>query len=388
MEQNKLDIFELIRIMAASRWLIITIVAVVAIAAVSYSLLTPQIYSSGASFFAVGDQLTQMPFDIPGLSGLASKFLGGGGGTQNAENFITVMKSRIISEELIHKFNLVEYFEKDHADSLRNLDDALQLLHQKVLSMDYDSGTGLIKISASTKDKQLSLNIVNFMLERLDQYNREQKLTQGKLNRQFLESRVGEVKGKLDSLIVANQKFQEGSKAIHLESQAKAMVESYSALIAESMKADIDLEMARASYSDQSPIVQELELRKSGIQRQIKQLEASGDTPEYLINIGKIPKITADYLRLEMDMQIYKTLFEYLYPQYEAARLSELRDMPTIEVLDTPRLAGRRASPKRALICVLATIIGFIFAVGVALIVEIYRRNQSRINEIKATFKK
>lgn len=388
MKQNKLDIFELIRIMAASRWLIIAIVAAVAIAAVSYSLLTPQIYSSGASFFAVGDQLTQLPFDIPGLSGLASKFLGGGSGTQNAENFITVMKSRIISEELIQQFQLVEYFEKDHADSLRNLDDTLLLLHKKVLSMDYDSGTGLIKLRASTKDKQLSLNIVNFLLKRLDQYNREQKLTQGKLNRQFLETRVDEVKGKLDSLIVANQNFQEGSKAIHLESQAKAMVESYSALIAESMKADIDLEMARASYSDQSPIVQELELRKSGIKRQIHELEASGDTPEYLINIGKIPKVTADYLRLEMDMQIYRTLFEYLYPQYEAARLSELRDMPSIEVLDTPRLAGRRDYPKRALICVLATIIGFIFAVGVALIAEIYRRNQSRVNEIKATFKK
>lgn len=388
MEHNKLDIFELIRIMAASRILIITIVAVVAIAAVAYSLLTPEIYSSGASFFAVGDQLTQLPFDIPGLSGLASKFLGGAGGTQNAENFITVLQSRTISEELIHKFKLIEYFEKEHPDSLRNLDDALVLLHQKVLSTDYDSGTGLVKIRASTKDKQLSLDIINFLLERLDRYNREQKLTQGKLNRQFLESRVDEVKGKLDSLIVANQKFQEGSKVIHLETQAKAMVESYSALIAEGMKTDIELEMARASYSADSPVVQELMLRKSGIQRQIHELEASGDTPQYLLNIGKIPKATAEFLRLEMDMQIYKTLFEYLYPQYEAARLSELRDMPTIEVLDSPRLAGRRDYPKRALICALATIIGFIFAVILALIIEIIRRNQARFSEIKATFKK
>lgn len=388
MEHNKLDVFELIRVLAAYRILIIVIVAVVAIAAVSYSLLTPEIYSSNASFFAVGDQLTQLPFDIPGLSGLASKFLGGGTGSQNAENFITVMQSRIISEELIHKFGLIEYFEKTHADSLRNLDDALVLLHQKVLSTDYDSGTGLIKIRASTKDKQLSLNIVNFLLQRLDTYNREQKLTQGKLNRQFLESRVDEVKGKLDSLIVANQKFQESSKAIHLESQAKAMVESYSALIAESMKADVDLEIARANYSEQSPVVREMELRKSSILRQIGELEASGSTPEYLINIGKIPKVTAEYLRIEMDMQIYKTLFEYLYPQYEAARLTELRDMPTIEVLDTPRLAGRRDYPKRALICVMATILGFVFAVMLVLIIEIYRRNQPRVNEIKATFKK
>jgi capsule polysaccharide export protein KpsE/RkpR len=387
MEHNNLDIFELIRIMAANRILIIVITMVVAIAAVTYSLLTPELFSSKASFFAVGDEISQLPINIPGLSGLASSFLGGDN-AQKAENFITVMQSRTFSEDVIRQFGLIDYFELDHADSLRNLDDALLLLRTKVLSLDYDSGSGLITARARTKDKQLSLEIVNHILLRLDEYNREQKLTQGKLNRVFLESRVNEVRGKLDSLIVANQKFQETSKAIHLESQAKAMVESYSALIAESMKADIDLEMARANYGAQSPLVKEAELRKSSIRRQISELEKSGETPEYMINIGNLPKVTSDYLRIEMDMQIYKTLFEYLYPQYEAARLSELRDMPTIEVLDTPRLAGRRDYPKRALICVAATLAGFIFAVLLALILEIYRRNPSRIAEIKTSLKK
>ncbi len=386
MEEKNFDLFELIRIMAAYRKLIIGIVLVVAIAAVTYSLLTPEIFSSSASFFAVGDEITQLPINVPGLSSLASSFLGGGG-TQNAENFITVMQSRTISEEVIRKFDLLDYFELDHPDSLRNMDDALLLLRQKVLSMGFDSATGLVKVRASSKDKQLSLDIVNYLLARLDEYNREQKVTQGKLNRQFLEIRVNEVKGKLDSLIVANQDFQESSKAIHLESQAKAIVESYSALIAESMMADVELELARSNFGSESPIVREAELRKSSIQRQIRELEASGETPEYLINIGSLPQVTAEYLRLEMDMQISRTLFEYLYPQYEAARLSELRDMPSIEILDTPRLAGRRDYPKRALICVVATIIGFILAVILALILEIIRRNQARIADIKKSLR-
>jgi uncharacterized protein involved in exopolysaccharide biosynthesis len=82
-------------------------------------------------------------------------------------------------------------------------------------------------------------------------------------------------------------------------------------------------------------------------------------------------------------MQIYKTLFEYLYPQYEAARLSELRDMPSIEILDAPRLAGRRDYPKRALICVISTLAGFLFAVLLAFMLEIVKRNRHRIFEKK-----
>jgi len=387
MEQKNFDLFELIRIIAAHRVLIFVIVLVVALSAVAYSLLTPEIYSSSASFFAVGDEVTQLPINIPGISSLASSFLGGGS-TQNAENFITVMQSRTFSEELIREFDLLNYFELDHPDSLRNMDDALLLLKQKVLSMGYDNVTGLVKVRASSEDKQLSLDMVSYLLMRLDEYNREQKVTQGKLNRQFLETRVNEVKGKLDSLIVVNQKFQEESKAIHLESQAKAMVESYSALIAESMMADVELDLARGNFGADSPVVREAELRKSSIQRQIRELEASGETPEYLINIASLPQVTAEYLRLEMDIEIYRTLFEYLYPQYEAARLSELRDMPSIEILDSPRLAGRRDYPKRALICIVATFVAFILAVFLALVIEVIRRNQDRIEPIKKALKK
>jgi len=387
MEQHNLDIFELVRIMASRRNLIIWITLVVAVAAVAYSLLTPELFSSKASFFAVGDDDNALPINIPGLSGLASSFLGGNAAPK-AENFITVMQSRTFREDVIRKFGLIEYFKYDHADSLRNMDDALLALHTKVISMGYDSGSGLISLRAKTKDKQLSLNIVNFYLVRLEEYNREQKLTQGKLNREFLEGRVQEVRGKLDSLIVANQKFQESNKAIHLEAQAKAIVDAYGALIAESMKADIELELAKANFGHQSPFVKERELRKDGIRRQIRELEASKETPEYLINIAKLPRVTANYLRLQMDMKIYSTVFEYLYPQYEAARLSELRDMPTIDVLDVPRLAGRRDFPKRAKICAFSTIAGFLFAVMLAFLIEIISRNPQRISEIKKSLAK
>jgi uncharacterized protein involved in exopolysaccharide biosynthesis len=380
MKKNDLDLFELIRILLGHKILIVVITAIVAIGAVIYSLTTPEIYSSKASFFAVGEEGNQLPINIPGLSGIASGLMGSNS-PQKADNMITVMQSRTFCEAIINEFQLLDYFELDHADSLRNMDDALILMRTKVLSMGYDSGSGLITVRAYTKDKQLSLDIVAYIVQKLDQYNREQKLTQGKLNRVFLEGRVNEVKSKLDSLIAANRRFQESSKAIHLESQAKAMVTSYSALIAESMKADIELELAQANYGSQSPMVQEAKLLKQSIQKQIRELEASGETPEYLINIGSLPEITAQYLLIEMDMQIYKTLFEYLYPQYEAARLSELRDMPSIEILDAPRLAGRRDYPKRALICIVSTLAGFLFAVLLAFMLEIVKRNRHRIFE-------
>lgn len=378
MEHKSPDIFELISILVRSRKLVISIVVVAAIIAVIYSLVTPEIYSSKASFYAVGDSGSDLPINIPGLSGISANLLGLGSSSKT-ETYVEVLRSRRFGEDAIRKFDLINYFKLSHADSLRNMDKALIALSKEVMGFGYNKSSGLVAIKASTKNKQLSLNLVNHYLDRLEEYNRTQKLSKSKLNRIFLEQRVSETKQTLDSLIIENRKFQEGSKAIHLESQAKGIIDAYGSVIAERMKADIELELARANYGEQSPIISNILTRKTGLEKQIKDLEKSGNTPDYLINIGKIPAVTSQYAKIQMNMEIYKTLFSYLYPQYEAARLSELRDMPTIEMLDYPRLAGVRDRPKRAVICIIATLAAFILAIFIAILKEIYVRNRGKL---------
>lgn len=380
MEKTNFDLFELLRIMIAKRVLILIITGVVAIGAVIYSLVTPQIWSSSASFFAVGNEISELPFNIPGFSGISASLLGNDGSAK-AENFVTVMQSRTFSEEIIRKFNLIPYFKLNDPDSLRNMDNALKKYKSSVVSMKVDDKLGLVVINVKTKDKKLSVDIVNHYLTRLDEYNRNQKVTQGRLNREFLEARVNETRAILDSLIIVNRGFQESSKAIDLEAQARAMIDSYGAVISEKMKSDIELELARSTYGNQHPVVQELALKNQTLQKQIRELEkgGSGPKPEFLLDIGKIPQISSQYAQIKMNLEIYKNVYEFLYPQYEAARLSELKDMPTIEILDQPRMAGNRDKPKRAFICIVATILGFIFATILALALEIYKRNKHRL---------
>jgi uncharacterized protein involved in exopolysaccharide biosynthesis len=264
------------------------------------------------------------------------------------------------------------------------MDDALKKLSNRVIRIGVDDNSGLISIKASTKNKHLSLDIVNHYLIRLDDYNRKHKVTQGRLNREFLEQRVNETRAILDSLIVVNRKFQEQNKTIDLESQAKSLIDSYAALVAEKMKLDIELEIAKSTYSAGSPLLRELELKKNALQNQIKAMENSGKgpKPEYLLDIDKIPQISSQYALIQMNLEIYKAVFEFLYPQYEAARLSELKDMPTIEVLDQPRLAGRRDKPKRAIICVVSTILGFVLASALALLKELMNQNKPKLKQL------
>ena len=383
MEHREFDLLELIRILAKNRKFILIFVAVVGIAAVIYSLVTPKIWESQATFYIVGQQSSALPIDIPGLGGMASQFLG----SDNKEggiNAVSALKSRRFSEDVINHFKLIKYYKISDKDPLVEMDLALIKL-KKTARFKLSQETGLIGIAVQTKSKQLSKNMVEYYIQKLDEYNRGQKLTRGKMNREFLEQRVNDTRATVDSLLTAVKDFQQRNRTVDLEGQTSALISSYSDVIASKMKVDIELELALQNYSESSPLVTELRSRSQSLAKQIRELESSGSKlkPQYLINISSIPDIGNQYAQLKMNLEIQSKVFEFLYPQYEAARLEELRDMPSIDMLDSPREAGMRLKPKRAMICIIAVALAFVMAVIIVIIKTVLENNKDRLQELK-----
>ncbi|MBW6513167.1 MAG: hypothetical protein K0B87_00205 [Candidatus Syntrophosphaera sp.] len=384
MDKREFDIFELVRLILKHRRFVIIFVAVVSVAAVVYSLLTPQIWESRATFYVVGDQSSSLPFDIAGLGGLTSQLLGSEG-SQNAINSVSAMTSRVFSEDVIRRFKLIDYYQITEADTLKAMDMALKRLREKTLNIGYSTETGLVGVRVQTKSKKLSRDMVDYYLERLDVYNREQKVTRGKMNREFLEQRVGDTRALIDSLLLEVRDFQTKHNSVDLEVQTKAMIESYAAVVAARMQNDVELELARSNYSENSPVYAELRKRGEALSQQIRDLEAGSSElkPRYQINLSTLPDLASQFAQLQLNLQIQSKVFEFLYPQFEAARLEELRDMPSLEILDTPREAGLRARPKRAVICIIAFLLACLLAVVIVLIINLLQNNKDRLQEIK-----
>ena len=384
MEKREFDFFELIRLIIRNRKFIIIFVAVVSVAAVIYSLVTPQIWRSTATFYVIGDQTSSLPFNIEGLSGLTAGLMGTTN-SQNAISAVIAMNSRQFSEKVIRHFNLIDYYKITTKDSLKAMDSALKMLHTKTMKIGSDPETGLVTVSADTKDKKLSRDIVNYYLQQLDIYNREEKITRGKMNREFLEARVNETRAEIDSLLLALKDFQQRHNAVDIEAQTSSLIKSYSDIIATKMSTDIELELARKNYAENSPIVLELKDRSEALAKQIKQLEAGKEPlkPRYLIDIGSLPDLATQYAQLKMNLEIKSKVYEFLYPQYEAAKLEELKDLPTLDILDTPREAGLRVKPKRAVMCIIAFALAVVASIIIVLIKNALELNKERWQEIK-----
>jgi tyrosine-protein kinase Etk/Wzc len=384
MEKREFDVFELIRILLDHRWFIIIFVGIVSVAAVIYSLVTPTIWESEATFYIVGDETASLPINLPGLGSLASNIMKQDK-LQGSLNAVSALRSRRFSEDVIRHFDLIRYFKISERDSLMQMDIALKKLKKRVVKVSISEKASLISISVKTKDKKLSMDMVNYYLQKLEEYNQDQKLTRGKRERIFLEERVAETRAVLDSLIAADKEFRQSSNAIDIEEQATVLIKSYAELVATKMAADIELEMALQTLNENSPVVQELKVKRDALNAQIKEMESgkSKVKPRYLIDISSLPDLGSRYAQIKMELMIQTAVFEFLYPQYEAARLEELKDTPSVDVLDYPREAGLRSRPKRAMICVIAFFAAFVVAVIIVLFKSILERNKDRLLELR-----
>ncbi len=71
------------------------------------------------------------------------------------------------------------------------------------------------------------------------------------------------------------------------------------------------------------------------IEEKIKSLEKSGSdlVPEYIVQIDKIPDLAMQYAQMMLNLEIEKKIIEYLYPQFELAKLEEVKDLPTLRFM-------------------------------------------------------
>lgn len=379
-----MGILDLLILLAHRRKLIIIITFLAATGAIIYAMLAPFYWKSTATITPVSDE--------GGIGGFSTNLLDMVGGglikTQKGElavDFISVMKSRSFREKVIEEFRLIPYFKitkpYEHAREL-----ALFKLQNNLIRLVFDQESQIISITAETKDRTMSKNIVEYYLRELEAYNQTTRLSKGKLKREFLEKQVNGHKAEVDSLAGALRDFQAKNKSVALDQQTQAMVGMYSETVSNLMKADLEYELAKNQYSESSPIVQELANKKAFLSAKVKELESSSSSlsPEYLIQIDKIPDLSMQLALLMVNLEIKKKVLEYLYPQYELAKLEEVKDLPTFQIIDAPREAGMRSKPKRAVLVILITTAAFIFACALAMILSAFESQTEKVAALKA----
>ena len=362
-----------------NRILIIKNMIIVAFVSLIVSLLLPKWYaskavvlSSGAGKFNFLSSISPIPVADFGLSTI----------NEDINNFIAILQSRTVKEYMVNKFNLVERYNQ------RDIEYAMEAFEEKMELEVTEEGT--LEISIIDKDPIVAKQMVSEALIMLDQINQNIGMEAGRYNREFLEKRLSQNENNLEKAELDLKIFQEKTGIIDLVAQLSSTMQmsaqaynsifdAYTELYAKKIETETQLAVAKTTLSINNPTLMQLEKLLNEQTFQLEQLMIELDaklqyllssiTPtqvdnipniEFSVSFNSLPSLGLENARLIREVKMQSTIQEILIPQYEQAKLEETKNIPTLQLIDKPKVAINKAKPKRALIVIGSTLMSIL----------------------------
>jgi len=106
--------------------------------------------------------------------------------------------------------------------------------------------------------------------------------------------------------------------------------------------------------------------------------EAFPDSSILSVPMSEAPELGLAYARLMRDLKIQETIFEMLKKQYEQAKIQEMRDTPTVQVLDVAGVPEIKSRPRRTAFAAMAGMMSFGLTLFFVIVLEFARREREK----------
>lgn len=334
------------------------------------AFVIPPVYESSA---------TLMPSEVPnlgrtalmqnslvGVAAIASGAADGLGLHTPGAKFIVILHSKSLADRLIDRLNLMQVY------GARLRSQARDRLALNTIILE-DRRTGLITITVRDHEKRRSRDLAQAYTEELNGLNAEMNAGAAHQQRVFLEQRLKEVKTQLDKTANELANFSSRS-AVFAPDQLKAQAESAVELEGKLMGLQTTLSGLLERYTEKNLRVQEVKAQIASVQGQLRKLRGNelpgrgeGNAPLFP-NLSSLSHLQPTYTSLLRDSKGLTALYEILEQQLELAKIEEVKELPTLRVLDPPELADFRVSPHRKKILAVAGLLGLLVGAGYVLL--------------------
>ncbi len=395
--KNETNFLDFIYILLRRRKIIITSFLIFSILAVIISLIIPVTYNANAVIRPAGkDEGLMSNFSLStSLGGFSSIF---GGGSEDAYNLISILKSRTIAENTIKHFGLIEKYDIEY------MEDAVKFFNNNLNISLEEEGTIIISMTASTgffhydeeekEARQLSADMVNYLVQELNRINTELKTKQAKSFRLFIEKRYNENKKDLKFIEDKLKKFSETYGMISLPDQISAAITVAANLEGEMLIKEVEFEALKNTFDLNHPEIRKRKIELSELRSKLLDMKyrTSNDNKITIFPLfSEVPELGAKYVEFKRENEVQNQIYQFLTQQYEQAKLQEAKDTPTIKIIDEAVPYVRKAKPVRSLICIVSGFLGFFVGIFIAFLKEYLYRisldDPNRYNNLVSVFK-
>jgi len=389
--------FEFLAITIQYRWFLFWLVFIITASATAYAIFSPKWYVSTASVLPA--EKNDLLSTLSGISSLAkgvsaSKGLAAlTGNNSESDRYIVILKSATMTDEIIKKFELrkeynMEYDYSEKVDKEWQSNSSIEAMEE-----------GNLVISVFDKNPQKAADIANYLVRRLNEVNTTLGVQNAKANREFVEKRYFQCINDITELENGMKTFQEKYGLIAVPQQLEATVKSMSGIYADLYKKEVEYNVLKQTYGNDYPMTVNAKIEMEELQKKINLLNSGTDESQkevkLLIPFKQAPQLGNDYLKIYRNLEIQYKILEFIQPLYEQAKIEEVRNTPSVIVLDKAGPADHKTKPKILLYLLLSFVISLSIVFVLVVLIEGIRRLRKAgagrleelVNIVKSDFK-
>ncbi len=372
---------EFLTITVKYRRFLFLFVFIITVATSIYALLAPRWYKSITSVFPA--EKNDLLSTISGISNLARGFSASKGlaaltgKNSESDKYLAILKSGTMTDDVIKKFELRKEYgrENDYYEYVvKEWESNLELDVQ-------DEGN--LTITVYDQDPKKAADIANYMVDRLNEMNTSLSITNAKANREFVEKRYLQNIDDINKLESDMKLFQKKYGVIAVTQQLEATVKTMASIELDLYKKEIEYNVMKQTLGVDHPMTTNAHVEIDEMRRKINQLnygtDASQNEMKLLIPFKDAPELGNEYLKIYRNLEIQYKILEFIQPLYEQAKIEEIRNTPSVLVLDKAGPAERKSKPHGTIYA----LAGFIGSFGIGFL---YIFTKELFNRFKASY--
>lgn len=290
--------------------------------------------------------------------------------------FVAILSSRTVKDALIQRLDLQRVYRTRSRQSARKTLEANTEISE-------DRKSGVITLRVRDKDRLRAQAMCQMYVNELNRLSNQLSTSAASREREFLEHRLSVVKQELDHSAGSLGQFSSTNTTIDISQQAKAMVDASATLQGQLIAAESELKGLKEIYGDGNVRVLSLQSRVAELRRKLHMLtgqdSGAGSNPDVPYpSIRQLPLLGVTYSDLLRQTTLNEAVYEALTKQYEIAKVQEVRDTPSVRLLDLPSYPEKKVYPPRLLIAMFGGLLGLALALSSLLWSVLYARHPGK----------
>ena len=368
-ESRGLSLLDLMLVLARRKSMIIKITMLFAVGSIIASLLMTKLYVGSARILNPVEKSSTMSLLEQQTGSVAGLFFAG---SEKGNVYVSMLKSRNVRDRVLDRFAPKNWREiTGPGRAIRMSDFVEEYIGELSISPERDN---TILISVEYTDQGKVADIANAYVDEMEKLANEFAMTEATKRLNYFEGELANARMSLTRTEQLFREYQEKTGVYMGEAQLTANIQNRINMRAQVAAKEIQLRSMLAYATRQNPEVVKLEKEISGLKEEIKRLEDDPGTGDPLNPLGGMPAARFEYLEKYRDWKFQEVLYNTLLRLYETARLDQSYSPVVIQVLDRAETPENRSKPKRKMIVVLATFLGFFLAVFLAFVAEAWKR--------------